>query len=234
MKFLLLSCVLLLSVVADPSAPILPLYAETEGSAMYFFPNMRGTTASCSVTYDLEIGKEFATIQFIDTNVKVDFYAMFNEAKSYLVTSVDGNIASCQTLDMSQQPVPSPNILDSHGQYVGNALVGDEATSHWQVDVVGTDAAHPLTIRSDLYFLTSTLNEPSLPIRQVSQYWSSDDYLGFLIMDLTSTTIEKPSSQVFQPPAICFSRALGNTTRDVFPHQQETNAVVRSLLMLSQ
>ena len=65
---------------------------------MYFFNsvNMRGTTALSSVTYDLDIGKEYASVEVIGTNYKMDMYLDFNQANSYMVTSVDGSIVSCQ------------------------------------------------------------------------------------------------------------------------------------------
>src|SRR4051812_24656143 len=95
---LLTSIALFLSAAIAQTTPILPQYAESAGSGMYFFDsvNMRGTTATYTVTYDLDIGKEFASVQMIDTNYKVDMYLDFNGATSYMVTTVDGSVVSCQ------------------------------------------------------------------------------------------------------------------------------------------
>jgi hypothetical protein len=103
---------------------------------------------------------------------------------------------SLRALDIRQQPIPSPNFVDSHGQYAGNALVGQSPTAHWQMDVDGDEQESSLSMKSDLYFLTATLDVPSLPIRQVTQYFVEEDYLGMLIMDLTATSIIKPPSEV--------------------------------------
>ncbi len=87
---------LFLPTLLAENAPILPLYAQTQGSAMYFFPNLRGTTAFCSISYDLEVGMEYASVQMTDADIFVEFYAMFNDGVAYLVTSKDGNALSCQ------------------------------------------------------------------------------------------------------------------------------------------
>jgi len=191
------SFALFLSVAAAQSAPILPVYGQSQGSVMYFFDNvhMRGTTASYTLSYDLEIGMEYASIQMIDTTIQADFYAMFNEGRSYLVTSVDGENANCQVFEVNEQPIPSPNILDTQGHYVGNALVGNLQTSHWQMDSVEYDESK-LKVDSDFYFLTATMNVPSLPIRQVSQCYTNESYLGLMIMDMTASSISKPPSDV--------------------------------------
>ena len=99
-------------------------------------------------------------------------------------------------IDIGQQPVPTANIFELQGRYAGEAVVGEVSASHWQMDMTGNDKSMTMSVNSDLYFATETISTPSLPIRQVSEYYVNGDYLGLMIMDVTSSSTDKPNPAV--------------------------------------
>ena len=98
---LLISLSLFLSAALAQFTPILPKYAEYEGSTMFFFPNisLRGATATLDVAYDTEIGKIYALLQFTSSTYSYKLY--MNHTEAYLVTDVDGFNYVCRSVTLT-------------------------------------------------------------------------------------------------------------------------------------
>jgi len=164
----------------------------------------------------------------LDRQFDMKCFFLFGSNQCYFATYVGEEFSNCAPTSCDSQPVPEPDYLEENGVFLGDALILNQHTSHWQTSF--SDDLLQIVINNDLYFAKKDDKEAQLPIRQVSQYTINGQSAGFFFMDTTLTRLTKPSTSVFVPPDACLNPASSRSS-PVFEGEfhQEAEVILRSL-----